>query len=86
MGNSANKVSPLTIKIMLACYYAADPADHVGDTWESQAGRGIRDWLERRELIGPDNKATERGKAWVDYICETPLPEMAWVRPERPTS
>jgi hypothetical protein len=71
---------------MLACYYAANPAEHVGDSWDSQAGRCVRIWLERQDLIGPDNKATERGKAWVEYICDTPLPEMTWVRPERGAS
>lgn len=79
-------VSPLTIKFMLACYYAADPAEYVGVSWSSEAGRRAREWLERKELIGTDSKATERGKAWVEYICETPLPEIAWVRPDRESS
>lgn len=62
-------VSPLTIKIMFACFYAANPADHVGESWDSHAGLIARDWLENKGLIDPDDKATERGRAWVNDIC-----------------
>ncbi len=77
-------VSPLAIRIMLACYYAANPVDDVTHrTWNSEAGTKIRDWLRENELVDEDYTVTERGKAWVNYICATPLPRKRWVMPER---
>jgi hypothetical protein len=38
------------------------------------------------DLIDMDHKSTERGKAWVDFICATPLPEQCWKLPKRATS
>lgn len=77
-------VTPIAITFMFACYYAADPESYLGTAhWNSEAGRGTRLWLFREQLIGPDNKATSRGIAWVNYICHTPLPVEKWVIPER---
>ena len=78
------ELSPLTISFMLACYYSADPEANVGDArWNSSAGVSVRMWLEQHGLIDDKNRATDRGKAWVRFICQTPLPEQAWRLPER---
>lgn len=76
--------SPFAIKIMLACYYSPDPAQELGiQQWSSSAGVAVRDWLRDSGLIGDDNRATDRGKAWVKFICATPLPEATWMLPDR---
>lgn len=70
--------TPLTIKIMLACYVSSDPISHVGEaTWSSPAGIESRNWLAENGLI-INLDATERGKAWVAHMCDTPLPILRW--------
>jgi hypothetical protein len=75
-------VTPITIVIMMACYYMADPSECVG--WNNNAGRRVRNWLAAVDLIDHNNKPTERGKAWVQFMLETPLPVAVtqWVKPE----
>lgn len=76
-------VSPLCIKIMLACYVTPEPAGYFGEGWHSAAGTECREWLKENDLITEDLQATERGKAWVEFICATPLPQQSWILPER---
>lgn len=74
--------SPLTVRIMLACYYSTKPQEEVGlVVWSSDAGQRALGWLEGEGLI-EDGRSTSRGDAWVDLICATPLPEQAWVHPD----
>ncbi len=76
--------SPMLIRIMLACYYSPDPENEIGlGSWTSEVGQSVREWLMARELIDDSYRATDRGKAWVEFICETPLPEAKWILPER---
>jgi hypothetical protein len=69
---------------MLACYYSPIPETEVGAVWRSNSGREIRTWLRAADLINDNNRATERGKAWVRMICNTPLPveKTIWSFPE----
>lgn len=74
--------APITIKIMLACYVGPDAEREVGiDVWNSEAGRESRFWLEQNGLIDKNERATEKGRAWVDFIVNTPLPVSVWVLP-----
>ena len=76
--------SPMLIRIMLACYYSPDPEDEIGlGSWTSEVGQDVRTWLAENGLIDDYNRATDRGKAWVDFICQTPLPIATWVLPDR---
>ena len=76
--------SPLQIIIMLICYYSPKPVSEIDvSRWHSQAADEIREQLRRDGLIDDSNRATERGRAWVDYICRTPLPVQSWILPER---
>ncbi len=77
-----NEVSPLMIKIMLVCYAFAEPSD-MGTEWHSPAGVECRKWLLEQNLIGPTQRATKRGEAWVKFICSTPLPVHKWILPDR---
>ena len=76
-------VSPFCIKMMIACCVTPEPAEYFGNGWDSQAGEECRTWLKECDLITDDHQATERGKAWVDFICSTPLPQQVWILPER---
>jgi hypothetical protein len=79
-----DRVSPLTIRLMLSCYYSPNPEIEIGNSiWNSQSGEGSREWLMKEGLINEQSKATERGKAWVEYICHTPLPIQQWILPRR---
>jgi hypothetical protein len=75
--------SPFLIRMMLSCYYSPTPQEEMGDSWLTPAGQQCLEWLRSEALIDDDNKATGRGMAWVDYICNTPLPEQRWVLPQR---
>ena len=78
--------APITIEFMLVCYFSAEPAQYFEDMrWNSIAGNETREFLLREGLVDENYKATERGEAWVKYICATPLPEQCWRLPERGT-
>lgn len=80
----AECASPLQIIIMLTCYYSPEPASEVGvERWHSKAADDIREQLRKDGLIDDFNAVTERGRAWVEYICRTPLPVQSWILPER---
>lgn len=80
----AERTSPLQIIIMMACYYSPEPSgEMLPERWHSEAADQIREQLRHDELIDDSNRATERGKAWVEYICRTPLPAQNWTLPER---
>lgn len=83
MTDHADGVSPLAIAIMLACYVTPEPAQLVGTTWASPSGVQVRQWPRRNDLIDDRWRATERGKAWVKFICATPMPVATWTMPER---
>jgi hypothetical protein len=74
---------PLCIEIMLACYYSTSPEEVFGRRWNLQVIQDFRRWLIQNDLITEDHEATDRGRAWVDYICRTPLPVQTWSLPAR---
>lgn len=77
-----NTVSPLCLRIMLACHVSPDPKSVISErVWNSSAGIEIRQWLLNNTLINGNYQPTPRGKAWVQFLCETPLPVATWKRP-----
>jgi hypothetical protein len=75
-------VAPIHINFMMACFTSPDPERRMHtDHWNSPAGLETRRWLLDNGLITEDNRATDRGEAWVRFICETPLPVQVWQRP-----
>lgn len=75
MNDHINQPVPVTLTIMLACHYATDPSREVGYLWFSKAGENARLWLISQGLIGAGHKATDRGRAWVEALCNMPLPK-----------
>ena len=73
--------SPLTISIMLDCYTGGRGLNIPEKIWESSAAEESRMWLLENGLIDRENKATERGNAWVEYICNVDLPVRVWKLP-----
>lgn len=66
---------PIVINFMIACYVSPDPQTNLGSqTWNSEVGLKTREWLLLNGLVGEDGRATDRGIAWVEQICSTPLP------------
>jgi len=77
-------MAPIHIKFMIACYTTSEPMEQLGERhWNSTAGLAIREWLFENELIDTHNRATEKGVAWVKFICSTPLPVSKWMLPPR---
>jgi hypothetical protein len=78
--------APIVINFMLACYCGPNPESAVGEVqWNSPSGIQTRDWLKASFLIDESNRATARGRAWIQFICHTPLPVSKWVLPDRET-
>ena len=75
--------SPLLIRLMLACHVSAEPAKHMGETWGSAVTNDALRWLYDNGLIDADNRSTEKGKAWVGHIVNTPIPIATWSLPPR---
>ena len=72
-------VSPLTIQIAIACYVSTKPFEVVGAAiWESPATREVLAWLKVNELVDEGYRSNDKLKAWVEKICETPQPYLAW--------
>lgn len=75
-------VPPLTIQIMLAHYVSPTPSGVVGEhVYKSMAGTETANLLLDAGLIEENGEVTEKGKAWVEMICSTPLPVCKWVKP-----
>lgn len=76
-------VSPLTITIMFECYATSKPGVNIPEQiWNSEAAKCARALLASYDLIDAStDRSTERGDAWVKFICETPLPVKQWVLP-----
>jgi hypothetical protein len=77
-------MAPITINFMLACYTSASPPAQLSEgQWNSPSGQEARAWLRDNGLVDNSYNATERGKAWVQFICSTPLPVAVWTLPAR---
>lgn len=75
-------MSPLTITIMLECYTCAIPGTNVPpNIWDSDAARDVRAHLHSEKLIDRNFRATARGRAWVEFLIETPFPVCTWKLP-----
>jgi hypothetical protein len=77
-------VYPVTITVMMACYFSSEPEKAFVSTWASQSWVSARDWLLKEGLIDKGHKSTERGDVWVKAMCTVPLPieQMTWVIPK----
>jgi hypothetical protein len=73
------RYTPLTIELMLHCYYSGDPSYHA--SWMSPAGKEWRAWAQVNDLITHEGKVTAFGRAWVGMILDTPLPVKAFIDP-----
>lgn len=76
-------VSPLMIIIMLECYQTSKPGANIPhQIWDSEAAKCARALLASHDLIdAATDQSTDRGDAWVEFICQTPLPVRRWVLP-----
>ncbi len=79
-------VTPLTVKLMLACHVSPDPAEVLDVTvWSSSAAKAERDFLRNEGMIAVDNGdwiVTDRRKAWIERILATPFPVAVWTFPD----
>ncbi len=82
--------APIYLNFMIAVALHGDTAEEqLGRAhWNSPGGKEVREWLVCHRLIHHYHtfvdyetgdvhmhyKSTERGQAWVDHACTTPLP------------
>ena len=79
-------MTPYEITILIHCYARAGPWIDSGiDENAPIFPNTIKMLRERYELIEPAShnpcgwKATERGKAHIEQLCQLPLPQQVWV-------
>ena len=82
-------MTPLQIKMMLHYYACTNPyAEHEPFHAKAPAVVEQREWLVADGLlkVEPSIDATfvitERGRAYVDFLCGMPLPISKWIMPE----
>lgn len=75
------KIYPVTVTVMMLCYYSSNPAGEFKDRWHTASWCAARTKLFEEGMIDGDGKATEKGKAWVNAVCNVPLPVAQWVIP-----
>jgi hypothetical protein len=77
-------VTPLTIRLALGFCCKEPPFEDV--SYDSEAGKQARKWLEDEGLIDWDIKgpikSTQRLEAWVRHLCNQPIPEQHWIVPK----
>ena len=80
-------VTPIYIEFAIAFNCATDPADMLGDSYDSLVGREVKHWLLDQGLIASDpwGKPTEKLRVWIDHLCAQPLPEIRWTVPAPPS-
>lgn len=78
--------APIYLNFMITIAICGDQAENqLGrDHWNSPAGKAVRKWLCDEGLVRHltnegdwDHwfyEATERGRAWIEHCCATPLP------------
>ena len=73
-------VSPLHITIAIEYAQTNEPGANIPkNIWNSQAAEGVKAWLAGQGLI-ENGQRTDKLCAWVDFICDTPLPVKTWRR------
>lgn len=85
-------MTPLELQIVIHYYGCAD--DFRGGDFSPPAVREAIDWMTRAGLLrkrgdGDDPGESTylidaRGRAYVEALCQTPLPEQRWVVPSQP--
>jgi hypothetical protein len=76
--------TPLHIELMIhyrcsACRFPRSDAPAVIDYTEQLKSHGLI--RETTDDETGDYRATEKGEAFLELVCRTPLPQMAWVTP-----
>lgn len=82
-GKGAGAMTPLQIGIMLHYYAMGD--DYREADFSAPAVREAIDWLNDEQMIyrtrggKPKCRITDKGRAYVDYLCAVPLPVVKYV-------
>ena len=83
-------MTPFEIEILL--HYHVSTAPHRVEHDIVPIWPVTREWFFAEGLLeqfasmnGGSYRTTERGKAWIDYVCNLPLPEKSWKMPKDPS-
>jgi hypothetical protein len=85
-------MSPLAIQFCIAFYAHKNPSDMLDASYDSSAGKEIKEWMVAEKLIADGTEAgvmwgqpTDRLKAFIDHLCAQQLPVAEtitrWVQP-----
>lgn len=81
------KLTPMHIHWAVVHHFSADPRAELGSAhFNSPAGCEVQKWLWEEGLVEGSTKATTHGTprlaAFVEHLCQQPLPVQKWVQPE----
>lgn len=76
-------MTPLDLNVLIECCTSVEPGcNWYPEHWDSWAAQVTRTEFRLQGVIDDNNKATEKGKAWLEFICQTPMPIQEWKLPE----
>lgn len=71
-----DSMTPLHLTLMISCYISTRPWQVMGSSvWASEAGIEVRRWLSEEGLVDACCRPTDRGKAWIEALLSTELPD-----------
>ena len=82
------KLTPMHIHWAVVHYFSPDPRAELGAAhYDSPAGEDAQNWLLGEGLISYPSgdgkpRGTQRLAAFVEHLCQQPLPVQKWVQPE----
>jgi hypothetical protein len=82
-------MTPLAVEMLIWFATRAAEAGPFQGIRECQPQKEIRNWFLRDGIIEPWDayspepiyRTTEKGRRWLDLICDTPMPVQKWIDP-----
>jgi hypothetical protein len=73
-------MTPISIEILLKCYYSPEPLEFIDSTVTQEI---VREFMDDGLIeLGDESgcfKATEKGRAHVEQLCNLPYPVAVWI-------
>jgi len=82
-------MTPLELTVLIAVHCSPScPESYFGNprTWASEPAESAKIWFMGLGIFEHSTgfyRVTDKGRAWIDFILNTPVPETKFVMPER---
>lgn len=72
-------LSPHAIQVLLWCHCHPDPNPEENGMWRQTIAEFVKVGVLEKELDSERHRTTPLGGAWVNALCNTPIPRMVFV-------